>query len=516
MSDLVRERSRFTDSSSETGWGLAPADRVSLATGLAGLIIYAVFAFQIMPGPEYPPYGADIYDHYYLAILEGRLDVKAIILEYEGHYLPDGTGFLYHGMAPLLTRFLFGWLIEPTGIFYASFSVFLWSIIGTMFYHLAFHQVAKTKIEGFSKSKAGSLILSLLVWFASPGILLSSNIAFYHEAISVAYAAAAVFVFVFIRYHYFNMPVARAIIIMALMAAVTVHARPNLAVGLYIGCCLLAAVGLYRAWRAQLLPVMVAMGILGISGFTYIGINALKFGNASITHGSFEKSELQYGTTFWRGESVGNSERAKAFVAHGKFNAKRILPNLTVYAFDPPWYLVGAEISNRLGDAYNAVIKPYLGYIRIEGPRTGIVFLWLAWFAIILAGAGHSPAIIGVGDRWILLVATGTAAILTLSYGTITLRYRADLWPFVASFAIFCLPTSILKLNQLRESLIRILIIIVVGISMQASLKTAHMYSYFFREMPGTFFETWTEDNCRSMALSKLIRASRADFICSR
>ena len=75
-----------------------------------GVFIYGLLAFGIWPHHDFPLFGANIYDRYYLAMLEGRFDLPATVLRYEGHYAPDGTGYLYHGVAPLLTRFaLPGW-----------------------------------------------------------------------------------------------------------------------------------------------------------------------------------------------------------------------------------------------------------------------------------------------------------------------------------------------------------------------------------------------------------------------
>lgn len=364
--------------------GLSGADRYGLFLAGLSMLVYALLSFGFLLSHEYGLYGIDIYDQYYLALLQGRLDMKAITLGYEGHYLKDGTGFLYHGVAPLITRFLFGWAVDFKTTSLAPFSIWLWACIGSAFYHLTFHQVISKFWPQYSSERIWPIILGLMVWFTTPGILIAINGAFYHEVIAIAYAATAIFIYLFSRVYFFDAPLKKVIVPMALMAALAVHARPNLAVGLYMCVVLLCMLSVWHHKQKAFLSVALAMGILGASGFGYIGINALKFGSSSVSHGSFEGGEIQYGTRFWVGESPQNSERAKAFVEHGKFNTKRILPNFVIYSLDPPFYMISKSISENIEAVFQSYIKPSLGFIRIEGPRTGFVYLWLLWLMIVI------------------------------------------------------------------------------------------------------------------------------------
>lgn len=486
----------------------------SFLMAILGIFIYALFSFQLTFPPNFKPYGINIYDQYYLAVLQGRLDLKAIVLQYEGHYLPDGTGYLYHGIAPLVTRFAFGWLVDLQHSSLAAFSIWLWACVGSVFYHLTFYKIIIKFSPKNIDMKGWAITFSLLCWFATPGILIAANIAFYHEVISIAYAGSAIFVYFFSRFCFHDLPLNKAIIPLSLMAAIVLHARPNLAIGFYVGVVLLCLFGIWKFRRKMLLSVSLAIMILGFSGLGYIGINILKFGDASVSHGSFTSSEVQYGTAFWGGETPENSERAKAFYDYGKFNIKRILPNFLIYTFDPPFYVIGIAISEKLENVFQSAIKPSLGFIRLEGPRTGILFLWLGWISIITYGLVKSSHWNNLKKGSILLIATSIAYFMTLSYGTVTLRYRFDMWPLFASLALLILPVVVKDFYKFTEGWRRVMVILLVGISLQATLKTAYVYTHYARERPGSFFESWTEARCKKIVEINGFEQARADELC--
>ena len=97
---------------------------------VCGSLYYAYWAFIFDSGIFF---GETIYDSLYLALREGRLDLPMRILFNEGHYTEDGKGYIYHGMAPLITRlFLPFGNNGPVMLYsYAPFSVYLWSILGS-------------------------------------------------------------------------------------------------------------------------------------------------------------------------------------------------------------------------------------------------------------------------------------------------------------------------------------------------------------------------------------------------
>lgn len=486
----------------------------SILIAVLGVIIFAIFSFHLTFTHEYGPYGIRIYDQYYFSLLQGRLDIKAIELQYEGHYLTDGTGYLYHGISPLITRFALGWLIDLESVSLAPFSIWLWACIGTLIYHLTFYNII-TKFWPESIDYRGwAIAIALLTWFATPGLLIAANISLYHEVLAISYAATAAFIYVFTKYQFFDFPLRKAIIPLSLLAAITVHARPNMAVGLYIAVVLLCLIGLWKFKRQMILSSFFAMLVLGTSGLGYIGINILKFGSQPVAHGSFSDGPVQYGTTFWANETSSNSERAKTFTENGFFNAKRILPNFAMYTFEPPIHIVGNKIANEIEEKFYSITKPSLGFIILEGPRIGILYLWLAWISIIIYSLSIFSNWHSLKSGIIILIATGTAYLITLSFGAITFRYRFDMWPFFASLVVLLLPIVAKNTSELMQGTKRLFVVLLIGISINLSIKTAYNYSKFFTEVPGSFFERWTVPFCKKLVETKNLGSIRIKELC--
>ncbi|WP_171241301.1 hypothetical protein [Ruegeria sp. HKCCA5491] len=442
------------------------------------------------------PFGWQIYDAYYAAILDGRFDLPARVLRYEGHYTADGTGYLYHGVAPLLTRFAFGWAWPFETFPMNGFSIWFWAVVGTLGWQHVLVTLART--AGVSADRR-VLVLALCaaLWVAGPGPALVINLSFYHEPIAVAFAMSGLFAAVWTRAARGVTPMSVAVVLLAVCAMVAVHARPNVAIGLYAGVVLAIGHGLWRDRSAFLIPAIIAMGILAAGGFGYLGLNALRFGDALITHGSYEGSRVVYGNVFW-GIETKDSIRAAAFEEHGRLNPLRVVPNAAFYLFDVPSASFLTGLSDSILGLYRAVTEPILGHIRVGGPRTGLVMLWPLWCLLALFGiraAWRDTQMAG------LVVAVALSAIVTLAYGTITFRYRLDLWPVIATLAlmgaVFCMR---------REPGIAAKAWI-VGLGTTAFIvgtatTTASVYKYAspLRERPGEYFEKWSEDACLKRA----------------
>ncbi|RJP38309.1 MAG: hypothetical protein C4548_13305 [Desulfobacteraceae bacterium] len=493
---------------------VCPANTTAAIIALAGTLLYALFAFSLLQNNAYPFFGTDIYDRYFLALTEGRFDLPATVLRYEGHYAPDGTGYLYHGLAPLITRVLFGWFLPLETVSLAPISIWLWTTVGSLLQHKLFYNLTVHYWPQGRDRVFWSICLSLMVWITTPGILLSANTALYHESVAVGYAASAGFVYLLARFHLLGKPLSHILLPAALVAAVSLHARPNLAIGLFAGVSLLVILCILKDRLSSLLPCLLAMAVLGASGIGYMAFNAARFGNIGVTHGSFTEGGVLYGKTFWAGETETNSKRAKAFAEHGRFNAERILPNLALYAFDPPRPIFGAALSDKFEKIYRTVTLPVFGFVRLEGPRIGFVFLWLPWLLVPLI-AMAAGGLRSFADGWLLLLATGIAAALTLSYGTITLRYRADLWPFFSALAAVSWPAIAPGFAAFGQSSRRMIAMVVLAISIFFSLGTAIAYQQHFQEVPGSFFAPWSIEDCRQRAESRLLDSSNIDRICA-
>jgi len=468
------------------------AAAVSLLVAIIGAAFFAALAFQLVFAPNYPYFGNDIYDRYYLAIIHGRLDLPIRVLRYEGHYHPDGTGYIYHGIAPLLTRFALGWLVPLGDVSLAPFSIWLWAVVGTAAYHLTFLHVAK-RVWPEEGRHAGiwALVLAIAVWFGSPGILLAVNISLYHEPIAVAYAATGLFVFLYTRYPPGGRQMRWLLVALALLAAITLHARPNVAIGLYLGTVVAAAHALWRQRGPVILPALLAMSILGAGGLGFLGLDELRFGSLTSTHGTFEASNSVYGLVYL-GYGTPSDPYARAFTEHGEFNVKRILPNGLLYTFDPPWWLT--RVSKLALSVFRTATEPRLGYIQVDKPRIGILFLWMNWTALAVAGLFS-----GTANRrlWILLLATATAALVTLAHGMITLRHRFDLWPVLAVLALSGLYVVVPRIAAYPLTTVSSLVLIgITAVGLVFTAYTLRSYTRNFQQRPEGFFGPWTVEHC--------------------
>lgn len=480
-----------------------PLWRVGGPVALIGALAYACLAF-VLPGylPE-PHFGADIYDQYYLAILDGRLDLPPRVLRLEGHYTADGTGFLYHGIAPLLTRVALGWALPIGDVSLTAFSVWLWSALGSLLYQMAALTVlARVWPEDGRMGWLWVALLSAGVWLGGPGIVLASNLSLFHEPIALAFAAGGAFVLIWTRVAMADMPLARALPLLALAAALTLHARPNLAIGLYAGACLAIAIAIWRVRRQEvtrafvpvLLPAITALGLMGAGGLVYLGMNEARFGQATEVHGVYTEDGVRYGSVFW-GYEPPLSRRAEAFIEHGRFNVRRIVPNAIYYTAQVPTWGPLRPAARAQLDVYRAWTQPILGWIRVEPPFVGIAFVWAGWAALAAIG------VVALRRRPLfaaLLVGTGAAAILTLAYGTVTFRYRIDMWPALMTLALPGLALLAARFAPRPATVWGLVPIFAVGIAVSAA--TTASVSNDFVTQDGGFFGDWSREDCAGLA----------------
>lgn len=485
---------------------------VSLAGGLLGAALYAWIVFGILAGADPAQFGTDVYDQAWLALREGRLDLPARVIGFEGHYTADGTAQFYHGLGPLITRLALAPFVEIGGRSLAPVSVWFWSVAGTALYHLTFLQVARRAWPAAGqRAVAWSGLLAAAVWLGAPGLVLVSNIALYHEPIAMAYALTAAVVALWSLGMPRGRPTAGMVVGIALLAALCLHARPNLAIGLYV--IAVAAIGLSLlrdGWQA-LAPALAACALLGLGGIAYLGLNEARFGTATETHGGFDGAGVQYGSVFWGLESP-DDPRARGFIEHGRFNAARIVPNALLYTLAPAETLSpnAHGIARRMHDA---ATRHRVGAVRIEGPGGGILALWTFWG--IAAGAGLVAGAAALRRHWALVLGTGLAAAVTLAYATVTLRYHVDLWPLIAALALPGLGWLVPRLATRPLGAPMSLALVAVGmIGVIGNLTTAGAYRGAFVGVEGSFFAPWTEQDCRGRAAGRGFDPARIDEIC--
>ncbi|MEL6196962.1 MAG: hypothetical protein AAFT19_03860, partial [Pseudomonadota bacterium] len=177
----------------------------------------------------------------------------------------------------------------------------------------------------------------------------------------------------------------------------------------------------------------------------------LRSGSPFITHGSLGPgTALQYGHGFL-GIEAPDDPRVQAWEEHGPIHPGRVPSNLFVYLFALP----GAAFDLAI-DPIQSVLRTGLGHTRIELPRMGAAFLWVPWFVLAALGARHvfaarpgTPASPVAGA--IMLCTFAAIALFTLSYMTITMRYRVELWPILAFPALAAVPL----LSSMPQELLR-------------------------------------------------------------
>ncbi len=492
---------------------LSPSTLVAVVIAVLGSVFYLLFALDILLTNRVAPYwGMNIYNYQTIAILNGTLEMPARILGYEGHYAPDGTAVSYHGVAPVLTRLLMAPFVPLDNPALSSVAIWFWSTLGAVFYHLSFHQVAARFWPEESPQRTLWFgVLALMVWVSSPSIMMVVAVPFYHEPIALAYAMGGIFVFCLMRYHFFGTPASKILIPMAICAALTVHARPNLAVGLLLGTGILCALTLLgrERWRS-LLSIGVAGAIMGAGLAGYIALNNLKFGSAGKVHGSYEATDVQYGTVYWLLEEP-DSPRAQAFIDHGRFNVKRIVPNLMFYTFVPPRHALGMYPYRKALIAYRKVTEPMLGFIRISLRTAGVFFLWTGWFALVFF-AFRRKGLWAPGPA-ALLLGTGASAVLTLSYGTVSLRYAFDMWPLLAALGLMSLPVAARALAQ--KSLHKGVLLCGCAAVAVGLVGSAYNASIFSGRYQTPFGQEWTYEECAERVTAKGLPAERLEAICA-
>ena len=484
----------------------------ALVCAVAGALIYAFLAFGLVMPQPYPAFGTDIYNAYFYQLLDGRFDLPLRMLRLEGHYSADGTGILYHGIAPLLTRLLLHPFVTIHTFPTAAFSVWIWSVVGPGFYHLALFQVLR-KYAG-QVSFIWALLMGLAIWICSPGLLLSANPVLYHEPISIAYAAMAIASYLMVRCALFGLAWRYVVIATAILAGILLHARPHLAVGLYAGTVLMILFALWRDKMRALAPALLSLGILGVIGLSFLQLNAARFGSATSAHGSIETpgalNPVQFGPTFFYpdGSTTG---RWTVFAEHGRFHLWRVLPNALVYTLDFP----GGR--QEIAALHRKVTESISGYGIIEPHRFGMLSFWTGWIVLMVIGLSKSRPRLSGGVRAVpLLISTGIAGALMLSYPTVAFRYRHDVWPFVMTLCLLSLPGLMQRYGagilQQRRVFSLSFLAVLHGVLISAFLVSAVKLS--FREKPGELYGPWDFETCLTRLAHKDFSTARMEQLC--
>ena len=375
------------------------------------------------------------YDAYAQTLLAGRLDVSRDVIGNEGFYVDDKV-YLYYGILPALLRlpFLLVGMASPGP------RLFVWieAAAAATLFHLTLARILAATCPPIGKPGNGAfaLMAGIAAWIASPCLLLVSNASIYHEPIGVALVCTGgIFLLL-------SGPIASALggqvsqlstarlTAIATLAGLSLHARPTLAVGLFLLTGLLCLwtladpraeehglLGrLLHAVRKSFLPgTMLAIAIAA-----FMFINWLRFGDP------MSAGPLRYYGYYLFLE--GNSPRMQTFFEQGRFQALRLIPNALVHAFGA--YQVHEPLTKLLR----------IGVLRLESPLHGMLLIWAPVVIMSVFGTGH---LIGLLRRrricglWLagIGITLAVSLVIMLCYSTVTLRYKFEMWPALFFFA---------------------------------------------------------------------------------
>jgi hypothetical protein len=404
--------------------------------------IYSVLFFFIFPIIAYwgmvtnfhydlfhPSWLWPAYNQYLLSMLDGRLDVPLEAIGAEG-FLWKGKVYMYHGILPAVARLTVLPFVDLNSVPVSRLFIWLWTIAaaGALQWVVLKHYHNSAR----ALSQKGLLITaSILIWTASAYLPIVQNGSFYQEPYAASLFLMSVFLALFARDFLFRQtPEFFHLKTYALLAALSLHARPNVAIFLYLMTALLVLFSALseRGKQEALFNVrfMVklvqkafpAMLILGFSGVVLLLLNYLRFDNPLLL------AQGDYGYRLLEG----GSQKFCGYQQSGSFNILRILPHAHFYLFAD--YEFFKSVSSSLG----------LGYVAKGVPETRLIASWFIPLLALIVMIGYVlrlKAWRSLKDKLVngMFILSLLSTLLILSYGTIEYRYSADLWmPF--GFAI--------------------------------------------------------------------------------
>ena len=469
-----------------------------LFPALVGLGLYIVLMTNGFDDAPERDFGTLIYNHYFLSLIDGRLDIPARVIGMEGLYAPDGRAYTVHGLSPLLARALAWPFVDLRQTSVAAVSIVGFTALGSAIYHLAFARI----VLRFGPTDPGSrrsvlLLTGLAAWVATPAIILASNNSFYHEQYALAFVFNAAWLAAATQVVVFGVPAARVVVVLALFAGLMVHARPHVALGLYAGTLVFICLDVLER-RGRAVPrALASLMILFGCGMLYLVVNYLRSGNP------IGMSPLVWGFIHF-GEYT--AETPRIALQEGKTGLKlgRILGNTLLYLVDLPRGL-GGEV---LGWVHRWLTRPF-GFVAIETPRLGLLFSSAPWFYVIFAGLRARRADLRMG--WVPVFSSLVGPIVLLSFSMVALRYRVELWPLLAAVALLTLPRLMRALDS-AEAVARFKRVAALSLAVSAAALTLVLpYS-----IPGwDAFGDWSREECAERFEAKGFVTEDVERICA-
>jgi hypothetical protein len=387
-----------------------------------------------------PSYGWQAYNHFALALADGRQSVPAEAIAAEGTYI-GGSVYMYYGVLPALLRLPLIPFVDLRVVPLSNLLVLAMLVIGQWAMQMAVLRIfVANGRTGVFADRAALVVVSFATWFSSGAFLLIQNASFYREP----FAAAHMLVSIFLAMLAEDLLVqkrrlgVRRLVLYALVAGLCVHARQSTAIGLYIATLAL----LLPTWsdlrqqpgsaitdtiRRSILP----LGVLFIAGAAYLGLAYLRTGHIG---------------TGWAVEDYGyyilgnNRPRLRTMIEQ-QFDLVRVIPNTFYVLFggqtlrEDLIYKWGGGIVVSFGTPVRwALFAP----VPLLLAAMGAVCLWRR----TRARDPLAPALL------VITAGFAASAAVLLAYATMQYRYTAEVWPLVAWLMLIAMrdvdPTALL------------------------------------------------------------------------
>lgn len=411
---------------------LSPATPYLIA---ASGIVYAFFLLStVEPGGILAPARLDLaFNYYALSILDGRLDIPAQAIGLEGRFTDDGRVYMYYGVLPALLRIPLAPFIDLSQVGLARVMVFVYCVaIGLVSQWLILRMETtwrKVRQEGY---RFWTILALVLVWFASPIVILASAAAQTYEPIALALLITVAFFAIilndaFVKHHHGP----KHLILLAVLAGLAVHSRPNVAIALYFVVVAMSIMtwfiyednvklpmwNRYRFNSKGLIRTLPVFLILMAFGASLMALNYAR-------GGSFTGVKGQYG--YWFIESENSPRRVSARKHRlGTFSVRRLVPNAY-------YHMYGEERNHRkllglFGGGHVTNQEPDAKTIAMWGPLyIGLLFLLIRARRIFRDFSRYEAS-----AAFLTIIGNAAISYMILSYLTITYRYKTELWPLV-------------------------------------------------------------------------------------
>jgi hypothetical protein len=452
------------------------------------------------------------YNHYFLSLLDGRLDVPIFAIGREGNII-DGKAYMYFGLLPVLPRIFLNPFIDLTQVPVAYFSILFFTILGNLVlqYSLVKHYVAN-HCHG---NAVLLLLLSLIIWFGSATFIISQKASFFHEPYAASLCLISIFIALMLRQNFFLGEYRKVSLVpFALLAGLCVHARMPSALALYLVTGLLILLQTSRALvhsggsngALNVLFKSIVMFwkeivVLGLFGASVLWLNYAKYGDILKFMG------INYGVNFFE---VFSERTCNVLPRADFYQFYRIFVNGYVY------------LTGDWQNHWSLVRLLSTGYGRIDGPFIPLALVWTLPIASLVVVFWTQIRVIKKPVSQIVmlfLLAFSAGAIFQLMYPTIAHRYVVTLWLPLFACLFFCWNAYITQtmnfdLKQLKNN--KLLIgVVVVGISsisyqlyyattngyyLEDRKKVGHTYSsnYHFSDEDHAYLATLTSEKIKA------------------